>query len=66
MKGKSMRGYVTCPVCERRFEALAGSECFCGCGARFRVSLAKGNLQTELIPRKGDKREAITRLQANR
>jgi hypothetical protein len=31
--------YVYCPICNRQFTAIPGSDCFCACGAAFRVKL---------------------------
>jgi hypothetical protein len=37
------RERVKCPKCGRPgFEAIPGSECFCGCGAAFRISVKTG------------------------
>ncbi len=33
----AMSKHVYCPNCHRQFEAIPGSECFCGCGTAFRV-----------------------------
>ncbi len=42
---------VRCPKCERLFEAIPGSECFCGCGTAFRICMETGRaVEIEVVP----------------
>ncbi|HXK61879.1 MAG TPA: hypothetical protein PLP42_18480 [Acidobacteriota bacterium] len=40
---------VKCPICgERAFDVFPGSECFCECGAAFRIVLTGRSYQVKL------------------
>lgn len=61
-----MRKSVNCPACGCRFEAISGSECYCGCGSLFRVYAQSGELRTELIPRKPQRTDIFVNLESTR